>query len=120
MQQDNPVTHKIGIHPPKIQPKITSIGYGNPRYNSMVVHKEGILLSAGSHLRLVNLRKGTIDYDRQIGCCQIFQIQENNQYILVINYDGLITLLDRETLELEHQFYAVGKEIRHASLAIDI
>ena len=40
---------------------------------------------------------------------------ENSQHILAINYDGLISILLKETLEIVHQFYAPGKEIRHAS-----
>ena len=90
--------HKIGVHPPKLRPKISSIGYGNPRYNSMVVYKSGVFLSSGCHLRLVDLVKGEVLWDRQIGWCQIFQIQENSTYILVINYDGLITLLSKDSL----------------------
>jgi hypothetical protein len=91
-------TYKIGVHPPTLRPKSTSIGYGNPRYNSMIVYKSGVLLSSGSHLRLANLKDNTIDFDRQIGCCQLFQIQENNKYIYVVNYDGLITLLHKDSL----------------------
>jgi hypothetical protein len=34
----------------------------------------------------------------------------------VVNFDGLISLLNRGTLDLEHQFYAPGKEIRHSCL----
>jgi hypothetical protein len=40
---------------------------------------------------------------------------ENTRYILVINYDGLISILLKEDLEVVHQFYSPGKEIRHAS-----
>lgn len=52
--QEEVQKHKIGVHPPKIHPKITSIGYGNPRYNSMVSYKSGVLISSGSHLRWIN------------------------------------------------------------------
>ncbi len=55
MQIDNHI-HQITVHPPKIQPKITTVGYGNPRYNTMLVYQEGVLISVGSHLRLVNLK----------------------------------------------------------------
>lgn len=114
MQQERTV-YKIGVHPPTLKPKNTSIGYGNPRYNSMLVYKSGVLLSSGSHLRLANIKQNKIDFDRQIGCCQIFQIQQNSKYIYVVNYDGLITLLKKDTLEMVHQFYAPGKEIRHST-----
>ena len=55
MQQERTVI-KIGVHPPTLKPKNTSIGYGNPRYNSMLVYKSGVLLSSGSHLRLANIK----------------------------------------------------------------
>ena len=97
------------MHPPKIQPKKTAVGYGNPRYNTMVVYKEGVLISVGSHLRWVNLRLNKILFDQQIGCCQIFQIMENSKYILVVNFDGLITFLHKETLQLAHQIRGPGK-----------
>jgi hypothetical protein len=87
--------HTISIHPPKIKPKVTSIGYGNPRYNSMLVYKQSVLLTSGCHVRLMNLVENKVEYDLQVGCCQIFQLQENSKYILVINYDGLITFLDK-------------------------
>lgn len=70
--QEEVQKHKIGVHPPKIHPKITSIGYGNPRYNSMVSYKSGILISSGSHLRWVNFAQDKVLMDRQIGYCQIF------------------------------------------------
>jgi len=114
MEQERKV-YKIGVHPPSLKLKSTSIGYGNPRYNSMLVYKTGVLLSSGSHLRLANLKQNKIDFDRQVGWCQIFQIQENNKYIYVVNYDGLITLLYKDSLETAHQFYSPGKEIRHSA-----
>ena len=46
---------------------------------------------------------------------EITSLQENTKYILVVNYDGFISLLDKQTLEIKHQFYAPGKEIRHSS-----
>lgn len=107
--------HKIGVHPPKIHPKMTSVGYGNPRYNSIVPYSSGVLICSGSHLRLLDFPKDQVLLDKQIGYCQIFEIMQNKQYILVINYDGLITILDKGTLNQSHQFYAPGKEIRHAS-----
>jgi hypothetical protein len=91
------------------------IGFGNPRYNSMVVYKTGVLLSATTMLRWVDLKNEKVEFERQIGYSQIMQIQENTRYILVLQYDGLVSLLEKEGLEIRHQFYAPGKEIRHAS-----
>lgn len=67
-------TYKIKVQHPTIKPKISTIGYGNPRYNSMVVYKEGVLVSVGSHLRWVDIKNNKVLFDSQIGCCQIFQI----------------------------------------------
>lgn len=114
MQEKAP-TYKIEVHPPKIKPAFTTIGYGNPRYNSMVVYKHGVLLTVGSRLRWVDIKNSQVLYDEQIGCCQIFQLMENTSHILVVNFDGLITLLSKEDLSLVHQFSAPGKEIRHSA-----
>jgi hypothetical protein len=65
--EQNIVREKIKVHPPKISPKITSIGYGNPRYNSMVVYDDNVIVSCGSSLRLVDLRNDKILYNAQIG-----------------------------------------------------
>ena len=81
----------------------------------MLVYKEGVLLTSGSHVRYTNIRENKISFDRQVGFCQIFQLQENLKYILVVNYDGYISLLDKNNLEVLYQFYAPGKEIRHSS-----
>jgi hypothetical protein len=81
----------------------------------MLVYKSGLLLPVGSHLRWVDLERNTIEYDRQIGCCQILQVQENGKYILVVQFDGLISMLEKEGLEIRHQFYAPGKEFRHTA-----
>jgi hypothetical protein len=75
-----------------------------------------VLVTVGSHVRWVDIENNTVLFDKQIGCCQVFQLMENSKYILVINFDGLISLLDKENLELKHQFYAPGKEIRHSCL----
>ena len=89
---------KIGVHPPKIHPKVTSVGYGNPRYNSMVLYKEGVLICSGTHFRYVNIAENKVILDQQIGCSMIFEIQENNKHILVVNYQGLVTLLEKDKL----------------------
>lgn len=72
--QNTVPTYKIKVQPPKINPKITAIGFGNPRYNSMIPYKQGTLLTVGSHLRWVDIQKNQVLWDQQIGCCQIFQI----------------------------------------------
>lgn len=90
---ETPLLHKITVHQPKINPKVTSIGYGNPRYNSMLAYKGGALLTVGSHLRWVDIKKRQVLRDLQIGSCQIFQVIENAKYILAVNFDGLLTLL---------------------------
>lgn len=80
----------------------------------MIAYKNGVLLTVGSHLRWVDIENNAVLYDQQIGCSQIFQLMENSKYILAVNFDGLITLLNRNALAIEHQFYAPGKEIRHS------
>ena len=67
----------ISVHPPTISPVIKSIGYGNPRYNSMLVHKDHALLTVGSRLRQVDIKNDQILIDKQVGCCQIFQVMRN-------------------------------------------
>ena len=52
----NHTTHTIEVHQPKLKPKFTNIGYGNPRYNSMVVYGNSVLVSCGSTLRRVNVK----------------------------------------------------------------
>jgi hypothetical protein len=67
--------HKILVRPPLIKPKITNIGYGNPRYNSMLSYKNStILVPCGSSLRQVNLKNDEILLSKQVGHSQIFQI----------------------------------------------
>jgi hypothetical protein len=81
-----PPTYILKVERPTISPKITPIGYGNPRYNSMLCHKNGVLVTVGSHLRWVNLEKNQILYDQQIGNSQIFQLLENSTYFMVVNF----------------------------------
>ena len=81
----------------------------------MLTYKKGVLLTSGNHVRYSNIKENKVEWDKQVGCCQIFQLQENSSFILVINYDGFISLLEKDTLEIKHQFYAPGKEIRHSS-----
>jgi hypothetical protein len=99
MTETNPA-FKIKVQRPKINPKITAIGYGNPRYNSMLAYKNGVLLTVGSHLRWVDVQNNAVLFDRQIGCSQIFQLMSNSNYIMVVNFDGLISLLNTDTLDL--------------------
>jgi len=94
--QNTVPSFKIKVHPPKISPKITVIGFGNPRYNSMIPYKQGVLLTVGAHLRWVNIQRNEVLMDKQIGCCQIFQVMENSKYIMTVNFDGLITLLNKD------------------------
>lgn len=63
---------RIGVHPPKLHPKVTTVGFGNPRYNSIVIHKQGALICSGCHLRLVDILHNKVLMDKQIGYCQIF------------------------------------------------
>lgn len=95
---------------------MSSLGYGNPRYNSMLAYGEHLLLSSGAHLRQIVVVTGEVLTDQQIGHSQIFQIMENHRYILdnlrfilVINFEGLLSLLSREDLQIVHQFHASGK-----------
>ena len=91
-------SNKIQIAPPKLHPHFTNIGYGNPRYNSMVVCPDGsVLISCGPTLRRVDLKNDATLMSKQIGYSQIFQIIENKHLVMVINFDGLISLLDKST-----------------------
>ena len=101
--------HKISVHPPKVKPKITNIGYGNPRYNSMLEYKGNLLVPCGASLRLVDIKNDEILFSRQVGNSQIFQIEQNANYILVVNFEGLLTLLDKSSLDAKFSFYAPGK-----------
>ncbi len=47
--------NKIRVQRPKLNPKITAVGYGNPRYNSIVAYKKGVLVTVGAHLRWVDV-----------------------------------------------------------------
>ena len=40
----------------------------------------------------------------------------NQKYVVVVNFDGYISVLSRDGLGVLHQFYAKGKEIRHSCL----
>lgn len=67
--------YKIPVRPPLIRPKITNIGYGNPRYNSLLPYKNSsMLIPCGSSLRQVNLKNDEILMSKQIGHSQIFQL----------------------------------------------
>ena len=109
--------HKITVHQPLIHPRITPIGYGNPRYISMLTHGDGVLLPVGSTLRWVDIVHNKVLHQQQVGHCQIYQIMGNQQWVMVVNFDGLITFLDKQELKSRHQFYAKGKEIRHTFLS---
>ena len=75
----------------------------------MLSHKNGVLVTVGSHLRWVDLEKNTIIYDQQIGNSQIFQLLENSTYFMVVNFEGLVSLLLKDSFEIKHQFYLPGK-----------
>lgn len=48
----------IKVHPPRIQPKFINIGYGNPRYNSMIVTDDDcVIVPCGSSVRKVDIVK---------------------------------------------------------------
>lgn len=99
ISMQNHTTHTIKIHQPKLKPKFTNIGYGNPRYNSMVVYDDfSVLVSCGSTLRRVDVKNNDILFNKQIGQSQIFQIIENKEFIMIVNFEGLISLLDRNSL----------------------
>lgn len=77
----------VKVQPPKLHPKFTNIGFGNPRYNSMLICADGhVLVTCGCTLRKVDLRNNEILLNKQIGQSQIFNIIENSEYIVVINY----------------------------------
>lgn len=99
LEKESYSVHKIPIRPPVLTPLITNIGYGNPRYNSMLAYKNStILVPCGSSLRQVDLKNDEILMTKQIGHSQIFQLAENTKYILVINFEGLLTFLHKESL----------------------
>lgn len=75
----------------------------------VVCPDDSVLISCGATMRRVDLVKNQVLYNKQIGWSQIFQIMENERWIMVINFDGLISLLHKETFEMEKQFYAGGK-----------
>lgn len=70
--QEEVQRYRIKVQQPKLKPKVTTVGFGNPRYNSMVVYQQGVLICCGCHLRLVDLKHNKVIQDQQIGCCQIF------------------------------------------------
>lgn len=79
---------------PTLHPEFVNIGYGNPRYNSMVVCEDGnALVTCGPSLRKVDLRNDNIIWNKQIGQSQIFNIIENEKYIVTVNFEGFITFL---------------------------
>jgi hypothetical protein len=48
----------ITVHKPTLHPKFTNIGFGNPRYNSMLVcNDDTVLIPCGTSLRKVDLVK---------------------------------------------------------------
>lgn len=76
----------------------------------MLICEDGhVLVTCGSTLRKVDLRNNEILLNKQIGQSQIFNIIENKEYIVVINYEGLISLLEKKSYEMVRQFYASGK-----------
>jgi hypothetical protein len=75
----------------------------------MITYKNGILLTSGAMLRWADIKNNQVLFNKQIGCCQIFQILQNKRYVLTVNFDGYITLLNKNDLEIVHQFYAPGK-----------
>lgn len=65
----------IQVQPPLILPKFTNIGYGNSRYNSMLVTSDSnVLITCGATLRKVDLKNNEILLNKQIGQSQIFNI----------------------------------------------
>jgi hypothetical protein len=73
MQPANKTT--ISVHPSSLHPKFTNIGYGNPRYNSLIVcSDDSVIIPCGSTLRKVDLINNQILFNKQIGISQIFQI----------------------------------------------
>ena len=85
---ENPTNRtKINIHPPTLKLKFTNIGYGNPRYNSMLICEDNHpLVTCGPTLRKVDLRNNEILLNKQIGTSQIFNIIQNQDVIVVINF----------------------------------
>lgn len=116
MQPANKTT--VRVHEPLLKPKFTNIGYGNPRYNSMVIcPDENLLLPCGSSLRTFDIVHNKIILDKQVGHSQIFQLLENKDYVMIVNFEGLVSLLDKNNLEIRKQFRIGGKEIRHSSIS---
>ena len=83
----------------------------------LVLPDSSALVTCGPTLRRVDIKNEAVLMSKQIGHSQIFQIMENSACVMVINFDGLITLLNKnEDLSILRQFYAIGKEIRHSSI----
>lgn len=89
----------VQVHQPKLKPSFTNIGYGNPRYNSMVVcPDDSVIISCGASLRRVDLLKNEVLFNKQVGYSQIFQIMANEKWIMIVNFEGLVSLLNKNTL----------------------
>ena len=86
------------------------VGYGVARYNSAIAYQGHFLVSCTSYLKLLDIPNRKELYARQIGNSQITQIDRNKDYVMVVNFEGLVSLLNAHDLnKVEHQFQAAGK-----------
>ena len=109
--------HRVKIEEDRIALKFQVIGDANARYNSAIIYKDHLLISKGALLKLCDLVNSTCLFEKQVGNSQITQISENSKYIAVVNFDGLVTLLDKEDISRTVlKFRCGGKEIRHSYL----
>lgn len=77
----------------------------------------GFLISCTAYLKLVDIPNRKELFIRQIGNSQITQIDQNKDFVMVVNFEGLITLLDANDLsKVAYQFQAAGKEVRHTCI----
>lgn len=75
-----------------------------------------VIIPCGSTLRKVDIEKNEVLINTQIGHSQIFQILGNKQFVMVVNFDGIMSLIDWNNFEVVKQIQVGGKEIRHSSI----
>lgn len=93
------------------------ISYGVARYNSALPYRSHFLVSCTAFLKLVDIPNRKELFAKQIGNSQITQLDRNKDFVMVVNFEGLVTLLDANDLNKTlYQFNTAGKEVRHTCL----
>lgn len=64
----------------------------------MLIHKDGVLLTSGSELRWYDIRNDVIKWSMQVGVCQIFNLQQNYRFVVVVSFDGLVSVIKKEDI----------------------